>query len=94
MANRFLIAHPDRDLLGRGGMGDVYRATDTQTGETVAVKALKPDVLSRDPGLLERFLRDGEALRQLNHLNRAISRISDSFQPRDRSLTGRAATVV
>jgi len=56
-------------LLGRGGMGEVYRATDTQTGETVAVKALSPDVLARDPDLLERFVREGEALRQLNHPN-------------------------
>lgn len=69
IANRFVIADPDRDLLGRGGMGDVYRATDAQTGETVAVKALSPDVLTRDPDLLERFLREGEALRQLNHPN-------------------------
>ena len=69
VANRFVIADPERDLLGRGGMGDVYRATDTHTGETVAIKALNPDVLVRDPDLLERFLREGEALRQLNHPN-------------------------
>ena len=65
IANRFEI----QDLLGRGGMGDVYRATDTQTGETVAVKALNPEVLERDPSLLERFVREGEALQQLNHPN-------------------------
>ena len=41
IANRFEI----QDLLGRGGMGEVYRATDTQTGETVAVKALNPEIL-------------------------------------------------
>ena len=58
-----------RDLLGRGGMGEVYRATDTRTGETVAVKALNPDVLVRNLGLLERFVREGEALRRLNHPN-------------------------
>jgi serine/threonine protein kinase len=56
------------DLLGRGGMGEVYRALDTQTGETVAVKVLNPDV-SHDPELLERFQREGEALRRLNHPN-------------------------
>jgi hypothetical protein len=49
IANRYRIADPERDLLGRGAMGDVYGATDTQTGETVAVKALNPDVLARDP---------------------------------------------
>ncbi len=69
IASRFVIDDPDRDLLGRGGMGEVYRATDSQTGDTVAVKALNPAVLSRDPDLLARFLREGEALRQLNHPN-------------------------
>jgi serine/threonine protein kinase/tetratricopeptide (TPR) repeat protein len=65
IANRFEI----QDLLGRGGMGNVYRATDTQTGEIVAVKALNPEILARDPSLLERFVREGKALRQLNHPN-------------------------
>ncbi len=69
IASRYRVEDADRDLLGRGGMGEVYRATDTQTGETVAVKALNPVVLSRDPDLLARFLREGEALRQLNHPN-------------------------
>jgi predicted ATPase len=69
VADRYQVEDIDRDLLGRGGMGDVYRATDAQTGETVAVKALNPDVLARDPELLERFQREGEALRRLNHPN-------------------------
>ena len=64
IADRFIIADPEQDLLACGGMGDVYRAIDTQTGETVAVKALNPDVLARYSGLLERFLREGEALRR------------------------------
>jgi non-specific serine/threonine protein kinase len=69
IADRYRIENPERDLLGRGGMGDVYRAADTLTGATVAVKALSPDVLVRDPELLERFLREGEALLRLNHPN-------------------------
>jgi len=69
IADRFLISDPDQDLLGRGSMGEVYRATDTHTGETVAVKALDPRVVARDPGILERFAREGEALRQLDHPN-------------------------
>jgi hypothetical protein len=36
IANRFEIGDPAKDLLGRGRMGDVYRVTDTRTGETVA----------------------------------------------------------
>ena len=56
ISNRFEL----HNLLGRGGMGDVYRAVDTHTGETVAVKALNLEVLERDPSLLERFVRGGE----------------------------------
>ncbi len=68
--------------LGRGGMGAVYRTSDTQTGEIVAVKALNPEVLARDPGMLERFIREGEALRRLNHPNivRMIAAVEDHGQ--------------
>ena len=78
IANRFEL----HDLLGRGGMGDVYRATDTQTGETVAFKALNPEVLEHDPSLLERFVREGEALRQLNHPN--IVKMLTAFEDNQR----------
>jgi predicted ATPase/predicted Ser/Thr protein kinase len=69
VAGRFAISDPERDLLGRGGMGNVYRATDTQTGELVAVKALKPEVVAEHPDIVARFVREGEALCQLNHPN-------------------------
>jgi serine/threonine protein kinase len=69
IADRFEISDLEKDLLGRGGMGDVYRATDTQKGEPVAVKALNPGVVARDPDIVARFVREGEALRQLNHPN-------------------------
>jgi predicted ATPase len=69
IGSRFRIDDLERDLLGRGGMGAVYRGTDIHTGEFVAVKALDPHVVARDPELLERFIREGEALRQLNHPN-------------------------
>jgi serine/threonine protein kinase len=69
LANSFVIADPQKDLFGRGGMGEVYRAADAQTGETMAAKALNPEIIARDPGLLERFAREGQALRQPNHSN-------------------------
>ena len=69
IANRFEINDLEKDLLGRGGMGVVYRATDAQSGETVAVKTLNAEVLSHEPNILERFRREGESLRQLNHPN-------------------------
>jgi predicted ATPase len=50
-------------------MGDVYRGTDLQTGQAVAIKALRPEVVTADPNALARFLREGEALRTLNHPN-------------------------
>lgn len=58
-----------QSLLGRGGMGDVYRALDRQTGQTVAVKLLKTELVESDQGIVERFDREGEMLRRLNHPN-------------------------
>ena len=69
IANRFEINDLEKDLLGRGGMGIVYRATDRESGEAVAVKTLDSAVLSTEPNVLERFRREGEALRQLDHPN-------------------------
>lgn len=57
------------DMLGKGGMATVYKGTDLRTQETVAVKLLKPEVIQMDAGLVERFEREGEALRRLNHPN-------------------------
>ena len=58
-------------LLGKGGMGEVYRARDTRLKRDVAIKVL-PDEFSRDPDRLSRFQREAEALASLNHPNIAL----------------------
>ncbi len=79
---RYEIDRSDESaFLGQGGMGSVYRATDTTTGETVAVKSLKPELIERDKALLQRFRQEGEALRQLNHPN--IVKIIDMVEQDD-----------
>src|SRR5262245_11080202 len=52
--------------LGEGGMGEVYRATDTTLKRQVAIKVL-PDSLACDPDRLPRFKREAEILAALNH---------------------------
>ncbi len=54
------------ELLGRGGMADVHRGTDTLLGRTVAVKLLRAD-LARDPQFQARFKREAHAVASLNH---------------------------
>ena len=53
-------------LLGRGGMGEVYRARDTRLGRDVAIKVL-PRTLTSDPDRLARFEREARMLASLNH---------------------------
>ena len=54
-----------RGLLGRGGMGVVYRATQREPRREVALKVLRPGTLS--PQIRARFAREAEALRRLEH---------------------------
>jgi serine/threonine protein kinase len=59
LTNRYRI----ESLLGRGGMADVYRATDTMLDRTVAIKVLT----DRAEDVRKRFLREAQAMARLNH---------------------------
>ncbi len=63
-AGRFRIVA----LLGRGGMGEVYRADDLKLGQPVALKLL-PEPLARDPGRLAQFHNEVRVARQVSHRN-------------------------
>ena len=70
LADRYRII----GLLGRGGMGEVYRADDLKLGQPVALKFLPPK-LAEDPVRRERFFAEVRITRQLSHPN--ICRVYD-----------------
>jgi serine/threonine protein kinase len=54
--------------LGTGGMGEVYQATDSKLGRSVAIKLL-PQVFAQDAERVARFQREARVLASLNHPN-------------------------
>src|SRR5215475_6028563 len=57
--------------IGSGGMGDVYQATDSKLGRSVAIKFL-PEAFSHDNERVARFDREARVLASLNHPNIAV----------------------
>lgn len=70
IASRYRIV----GLLGRGGMGEVYRADDLRLGQPVSLKFL-PRRLAESPGMLERFHAEVRNARQVSHPN--VCRVYD-----------------
>ena len=64
-ANRYQIAR----VIGRGGMGMVYKARDRELAEDVAIKMMRSSVLTDDPGVLERFKTEIRLARRISHRN-------------------------
>jgi serine/threonine protein kinase len=64
----FFPQHEIVELIGRGGMGAVYKARQKGLDRMVAIKVL-PEGASKDPSFAERFAREGRALAKLNHAN-------------------------
>ena len=61
--NRYAIG----EMIGTGGMADVYVAQDTRLARRVAIKVLRSD-LARDPSFVARFRKEALAAAGLNHL--------------------------
>ncbi len=68
MIGKTLCHYEILELLGSGGMGDVYRARDSKLDRDVAIKVL-PEDLDADPDRLARLEREAKLLAALNHAN-------------------------
>jgi eukaryotic-like serine/threonine-protein kinase len=58
-----------QSILGKGGMGIVYKARDRELDDLVAIKTLRSEVLSADPTLLDRFKQEIRLARRITHPN-------------------------
>jgi serine/threonine protein kinase/Tol biopolymer transport system component len=68
MNGKTLLHYEVKESIGKGGMGEVFRARDTKLGRDVAIKIL-PAELSGDPEREARFQREARALASLQHPN-------------------------
>ena len=68
MIGRTISHYRISEKIGQGGMGEVYRATDTKLKRDVALKVL-PESFTQDPQRMARFTREAQVLASLNHPN-------------------------
>jgi serine/threonine protein kinase len=68
MIGKTLAHYEITSQLGRGGMGEVYRAKDKKLGRDVAIKVL-PEEFAQDADRIARFQREAKLLAALNHPN-------------------------
>jgi serine/threonine-protein kinase len=66
---RFALRYEVKEMLGVGGMGMVFKAVDSELGEVIAIKTLKPELLSEDANALERFKSEIRLARRISHRN-------------------------
>jgi len=78
-AGRKLAYYEIVEAIGKGGMGEVYRARDSKLGREVAIKIL-PEEFSRDAERLARFKREAKVLASLNHPNIAAIHGLEEFE--------------
>jgi eukaryotic-like serine/threonine-protein kinase len=79
MIGKALAHYEIESLLGRGGMGEVYRARDTRLDRLVAIKVL-PEAVKEDPDRVARFQREAKVLASLNHPNIAALYGMEEFE--------------